>query len=164
MQKDPSLQERPQVPYVGIRTAMHMRDFGREIPAMTAKVIEWLNAHAARPSGRPFLRYHVIEMPERMDVELGIPVNDAPDPAGKLTRGVLPAGRYGILTYSGVDNGVAANKTLIDWLAARKEEVVSHPSEKGEVFKARFETFLTDASVEPDQGKWEIEVAIKLRD
>lgn len=46
---------------------------------------------------------------------------------------------------------MAANKRLIDWLVAQKEEVVSHPSENGEVFKARFETFMAELPILPEE-------------
>lgn len=77
---------------------------------------------------------------------------------------MLPAGRYAVLIYKGAANGIAANKQLIDGIAEQDEEIVAHPSENGDAYKARYETYLTKAEAEPDQDKWEIEVAIKLRD
>lgn len=37
-------------------------------------------------------------------------------------------------------------------------------SEKGDVFKSRYETILTDIQAESNQDKWETEVAIKVLD
>ena len=150
------IEMRPGRPYVGTRAVIAMRDFDREIPAMTATVSQWLDAHHARPSGPPFLRYHAIDMPERMDVELGMPTDHVHDAAGQVASGLLPAGRYAVLVYTGVQNGVPANSRLIDWISAQGE----HVAQKGQVFQARYETFLTDPEAEPDQHRWLIEVAI----
>ncbi|MET0336111.1 MAG: GyrI-like domain-containing protein [Rhizobacter sp.] len=161
---DPVIEQRSEQPYVGIRMVMPMSDFPRQIPTLTDTVADWLAAHHTRPAGKPFLRYHVIDMPKRMDVEVGIPVDAAPQAEPPLESHVLPAGRYAVLTYQGVKNGVPANKKLLDWVAAQGEAVASHDSAQGEAFKARYETFLIDDAVEPDQDKWETEVAMKLRD
>lgn len=161
---EPALETRSDQPYVGVRTVMPMRDFEREIPALVATVSSWLEARGLRPSGPPFLRYHAIDMPERMDVELGLPVDAAPDAgAGPVRNGVLPAGRYATLAYRGVTHAVAANRTLLAWVAAQGEAVVRHASAHGEVFEARVEAFRTDPADEPDPERRETQVAMKLR-
>ncbi|MDG2517161.1 GyrI-like domain-containing protein [Lysobacter soli] len=161
---EPTIERRPEQPYAGTRAVMSMNDFPDEIPAMTAKVLEWIDARGIRASGRPFLRYHVVDMPDRMDVELGIPIADTVLAEGSVAANVLPGGRYAVLTYLGVGNGVAANKKLIAWLTEHDEAAASHRSETGEAFEARYETFLTEARLEPDQDKWQTEIAIKLRE
>ncbi|WBS05407.1 GyrI-like domain-containing protein [Pseudoduganella sp. SL102] len=163
MDKRPRIEQRQERHYVGTRQVMAMRDFDREIPAMLAIVSEWLDAHHVRPAGRPFLRFHVIDMPERMDVELGMPTEQAQDAAGQVESHLLPAGRYAAMEYTGVENGVEANTQLLDWIAAQGEQPNAHASEKGEVFQARYETFLTDTEAEPDQRRWSFEVAIQVR-
>ncbi|WP_326540474.1 GyrI-like domain-containing protein [Pseudorhodoferax sp.] len=117
MTNDIAIEHRPVQTYVGMRTVMPMDQFDRQIPEMTARVAEWLAAHSLRPAGNAFLRYHTIDMPHRMDVELGIPAEGASDADGPLRNAVMPAGRYAVLTYRGVKNGVAANKRLLDWIA-----------------------------------------------
>jgi len=37
-------------------------------------------------------------------------------------------------------------------------------TEQGDNFRGRYETYLTDPTVEPRKSKWQIEVAIKLAD
>ncbi|MBD8529216.1 MULTISPECIES: GyrI-like domain-containing protein [unclassified Massilia] len=159
MSDQPRIEMRPERPYVGTRAVIAMRDFEQEIPAMTATVSHWLDARHVRPAGPPFLRYHAIDMPERMDVELGMPTDHAHDATGQVESRLLPAGRYAVLLYTGVRNGVSANRELIDWIAAQGE----HIAQEGQVFQARYETFLTDAEAEPDQQRWRIEVAIGVR-
>lgn len=163
MTTEPVIETRFDQPYMGTRAVMAMSDFDRMVPAMTAKVSQWLDAIGLCPSGKPFLRYHVIDMPGRMDVELGIPLDGAPSAEGEVQKDVLPAGRYAVLSSKGVKNGVNANKKLIEWIASEGEQVWSHDAGKGEVFEARYETLRSDPTAQPDKDKWETEVAIKLR-
>ena len=81
-----------------------------------------------------------------------------------MSSGKLPAGRYGALTFTGVKNGIPANKRLIDWISDQGEEVDHHQTKDGDAFAGRVEMLLTDPKEEPDQGKWKTHVAIKLRD
>ena len=141
-----------------------MRRFPERLPAMLDEVAGWLGERGLVPSSPPFLRYHVVDMPERMDVEAGFPLDAAPADAGSLPRGVLPAGRYAVLTYTGVAEGVAANARLKDWIAAQGEAIDSRLTPDGEAFAARLEAFLTDPETEPDQRRWRTEAAFKLRD
>ena len=53
------------------------------------------------PAGPPFIRYHVIDMQGLMDVEMGIPVASILSGDGRISPGVLPAGRYASLIYTG---------------------------------------------------------------
>lgn len=160
----PRIEIRPEQPYVGTRAVIAMREFERDIPAMTATVSRWLDAQGVRPSGQPFLRYHIIDMPERMDVELGMPTDRAHEAAGEVESGLLPAGRYAVTVYTGDENGVPATGALFDWIAAQGERPISHASAQGEVFQSRYETFLTDATTEPDWRRWTVEVAIQVHD
>ncbi|RYG32171.1 MAG: AraC family transcriptional regulator [Burkholderiales bacterium] len=161
MPSEPRIEQRPEQLYVGIGAVMPLDAFERDIPAMTERVLGWLKTRGLKPSGRPFLRYNVIDMPERLDVELGVPVEVAAEGDGGVKAGVLPAGRYAVMTYQGAKNGVAANKALFKWIEAQNVEAVSHKSADGEVFAARYETFLNDVE---DQGALETEVAMKLRE
>ena len=164
MDREPTIETRPDQPYVGVRAVMPMSDFSRQIPEMAAKASQWLDVRGLRPSGRPILRYHVVDMPERMDVELGLPLAEAVASDGQVRSDVLPAGRYAVLTYTGVKNALAANKELFHWIADQGEEAASRSSEGGEAFDSRFETYMTDLEAEPVQDRWETEVAVKLRD
>jgi hypothetical protein len=79
-----------------------------------------------------------------------------------VTPGVLPAGRYASLIYVG--HGLTGNKTLIEWAKANGIAWDRWDDEKGDAFRSRCETYLTDPKIEPRKTKWEIEVAIKLAD
>ncbi|MCC2962701.1 GyrI-like domain-containing protein [Massilia sp. IC2-278] len=162
MSTQPRIEIRLEQPYVGTRTVIAMREFDREIPAMAQTLSRWLDEHNVLASGQPFLRYYVIDMPERMDVEFGMPTDRAHAATGAVASHRLPAGRYAVTVYTGVENGVSATRQFLDWIAAQGEQPVAHASEQGEVFQSRYETFLTDDRTEPDRHRWVIEVAIQV--
>src|SRR3954451_7675994 len=108
----PTIKERPDQHYAGIRTEVPMRELGTAIPQLHKEVFTWLQQHDVKPAGAPFIRYHVIDMAERMDVEMGVPVASAITGDEHVSAGVLPAGRYAALVYTGVMNGMEGNKAL----------------------------------------------------
>jgi hypothetical protein len=134
------------------------------IPESIGLVMGWLGQEGISPAGAPFLRYHVIDMPGAMDVELGFPVGDSSAGKGPVTGGSLPAGRYASLVYRGVANGFAANKALIDWVAESAGDLDSHPTAGGDAFAGRCEIFLTNPADEPDPSRWDTEVIMRLKD
>lgn len=163
MKTEPKIECRSEQLYVGKRIVMPMSEFSTTIPMFIAEIRRWLDNNNVQPAGSPLLRYHVIDMPEHMDVEVGISIGKNLVTAGQITSSSLPAGLYAVCRYEGVKNAVAANKKLIDWIKHEGDEIAKYPSERGNAFDARNETFLTDAQVESDQEKWTIEVAIKVR-
>jgi effector-binding domain-containing protein len=110
------------------------------------------------------MRFHVINMEANMDIELGVPVAKATPGDDRVSAGVLSAGRYASLVYTGVKNGIKGNAALLDWGAKQGLVWDRWDTDKGDAFGVRFESYLTDPAEEPDQAKWETEVAIKLAD
>ena len=163
MQLSPTIETRPEQSYAGIRKVMPMADFAREIPALMVRVSQWVAAKGLRPAGKPIPRFHVIDMPKRLDVEVGIPTETAPAADGEIMPNVLPAGRYAVTRFQGVKNAISANGGLLNWMAACGEQAASQDSPAGQAFDARYETYLTDAQSQPDPDAWQIEVAILLR-
>lgn len=163
MTHDPKIEDWPERRYIGIRQVMPMSAFEREIPTLIRKAADWLESNGSRPSGRPFLRYHTIDMPERMDVELGIPVHTLTAPSGDVTNGVLPAGRYVTLIYVGAKHGIEANKRLLDWIGDQGEAVMSQLNENGEAFEARLKTYLSEGDATLAKQNVRTQVAVKLR-
>ncbi len=54
-------------------------------------------------------------MEAQLDIEVGVPVASAMPGDGRICAGVLPAGRYASLIYTGIDNGIEANAALLGW-------------------------------------------------
>ena len=160
----PRLEDRDEQRYVGIRTQATMQELGAVIPRLHGDVFAWLAQQGVAPAGAPFIRYHVINMASTLDIELGVPVARALSGDDRVAAGVLPAGRYAALVYTGVQNGIAANAALLDWGAAQGLVWDRWAAEGGDGFGARLESYLTDPGDEPDPAKWETEVAIRLAD
>jgi effector-binding domain-containing protein len=161
---EPKIQLRDAQPYMGIRTQIPITELSIVIPQLLGEVFAWLGKQGVVPASAPFIRYHVINMAAKLDVEMGVPVASAVSGDHRVSAGVLPAGQYASLVYTGVKNGMKANAALLDWGAKKGLMWDRWEAENGDGFGARFESFLTDPNVEPDQAKWETEVAIRLAD
>jgi effector-binding domain-containing protein len=164
MISEPKLEDRREQPYVGIRTQAAMQELPDVIPQLLDEVFAWLREQGVEPAGAPFIRYHVIDMQAKLDIELGSPVASPLLGDHRVKAGVLPAGRYAALVYTGVKNGIKGNKALLDWARAKGIRWDRWDDENGDAFGARYESFLTDPADEPDPAKWETEVAIRLAD
>src|SRR5437762_3233531 len=116
---EPKVEDRKEQPYMGIRTPATMQNLDRVIPQCLDEVFGLLGKHGVGPDYAPFIRYYVINMECQMDVEVGIPVASALPGEGQIQAGVLPAGRYASLVYTGIDNGIRANAALLDWGAQK---------------------------------------------
>lgn len=156
------IDDRPEVPYLGIRTKTPFKGMFKVVGELSKELSGWLRDHGVEPSGPPFLRYHIIDMAGVMDVEYGAPVRETPDGEGRISRGVLPAGRYASLVYVG--HGMVGNRALLVWARDNGVALDKWEDAKGDGFRSRCEFYLTDPKLEPRKSKWEIEVAIKLAD
>jgi effector-binding domain-containing protein len=157
---EPRIDDRPEKPYLGIRTQTPFKGMFNVVAQLRKELSAWAKQQGVEPSGPPFLRYHVIDMAGEMDIEVGIQVATALPDDGRISASVLPAGRYASLVYSG--SGLTGNKTLLDWAKANGIAWDRWDDVKGDAFRCRCETYLTDPKVEPRKTKWDIEVAIKL--
>jgi effector-binding domain-containing protein len=160
----PRIDHREALRYLGIRERVTMADLaGDVVPTLLDEVFAWLGREGIDPQGAPFVRYHVIDMATELEIEVAVPVRDAVDGDGRVAPGTLPPGRYASLEYRGADNGVAGNRTLIDWAARAGLAWDDFASERGHGFVGRYETLLTDPGDVSDPADWITEVAIKLR-
>jgi effector-binding domain-containing protein len=164
MNTEPKVDQRAAQPYAGIRTLTTMEGLSTVIPQYTGEVFAWLGQHGIAPTGPPFIRYHIIDMARQLDVEMGVPVASEVSGEGLVQAGVLPAGRYASLVYTDINQGVPANRTLLQWGEAQGLVWDQWPTAEGDAWGARYESFLTDPNDEPDPAKWETEVAIRLAD
>ena len=164
----PRIDERTEQPYVAIRTEVTMQEFGPVIPRLFQEVFGWLRGRGVAPAGPPFIRYLVINMPGKLDVEMGVPVATPVPSDDRVSSGVLPGGRYAALVYRGDpsdgDAMMRANAALLDWGKEQGLAWDTWAADAGDAFGARLEWSLTDPAEEPDMTKWETEVAIRLAD
>jgi effector-binding domain-containing protein len=158
----PTIDQRPERHTAGIRLKAPIRDFKKIIPPTLTEVLGWVREHGVGIGDPPFMRLYVINMDGDMDLELGVPVAGSVQPDGRITPGVLPAGRYASLVYTGRDRGYAGNGVLIRWGEKQGLTWDAWNDPAGHAFACRYESFLTDPAEEPDHKKWQTEVAIKL--
>jgi effector-binding domain-containing protein len=158
----PKIDQRPKLTYMGIRTIAPFKGMSKVIGRLSEEMNTWVDQQKVKPSGPPFLRFHVIDMRGFMDIEFGFPFRKALPEDGEVKAGTLPAGRYASLIYSG--GGISANRALIEWVRAQGIDFDRWDTEQGDNFRGRYETYLTDPKVEPRKSRWQIEVAIKLAD
>ena len=108
------------------------------------------------------MRYHVIDMENLMDIEVGYVVSRHFPAEGRVQPGSLPAGNYACLTYSRY--ALRANKALIIWARENGIRWDRWDDPAGDAFRCRYEAYLTDYRLEPRKSAWMVELAIKLAD
>jgi effector-binding domain-containing protein len=162
---EPRIVERDEQPYMGIRTSVTMPEISGFIDASFPLVFAHLETNSIQPAGPPFVRYHLIDMDGQLDIEVGVPVASAISGDDRVSAGVLPAGRYGALTYTGPYDGlIDANEALQQWAERQGLRWAMSETEAGDRFASRVEVYLTDPANEPGPQKWETEVAYLLAD
>jgi effector-binding domain-containing protein len=158
----PKIDTRPKQVYMGIRAIAPFKGMSKVIDRISKELNTWVKEQNVKPSGPPFLRFHVIDMRGFMDISFCVPVRKALPDDGDVKADVIPAGRYASLIYSG--GGISANRALIEWVRAQGMDFDRWDTEQGDNFRGRYESYLTDPKIEPRKSKWKIEVAIKLAD
>ena len=160
---EPRIVTRPEEPYVGVRAVVTLETIGR-VADRIGELIGWLAARGAAPAGAPFLRYWVIDMPRRLDVEAGVPIAAPLDGDGDVAVGTLPAGRYVTATHHGHPNGlVDATSALLAW-AADRDLAWDADDPEGAAWGCRLEVFMTNPMEQPDMSQWDTELVFKLAD
>ena len=165
MISEAKVEERSEQHYVGIRVQVTMAEMPAAIDKAFPQLFGWLGEKHIAPSAAPIIRYHVINMEEKMDIEMGVPVASPISGDTQVSADVLPAGRYATLLHTGHYDGLMeATRVLIEW--AKEQGLVwdNWEDENGDAFRSRYESYLTDPMAEPDSSKWGTEIAIKLAD
>lgn len=159
---EPKIDIRPERPYLGIRAQTPFKGMFRVADKLRKELTIWLRDHQIEHAGPAFLRYHIIDMEGIMHIEVGIPVAIPHPGDGRVCPDVLPTGRYASLIFVG--HGLTGNKALGHWAYHNNIVWDRWDDPRGDAFHARTETYLTDPKVQPLKTKWEVEVAIKMKD
>ncbi|QFG25070.1 GyrI-like domain-containing protein [Actinomadura sp. WMMB 499] len=158
---EPTVERRGTVHYAGIRIAVTFAEWG-SANALVAEVYGWLAQRGTVPGGGPVYRYRTVGDAERpFDLEVGVPVAEAVEGDGRVHAGSLPAGTYAVLLHEGHPDGLGkAHAALQEWAGEMGLEL----DRDGEVWAARYETYLTDPAQEPDLAKWRTELAYLVKE
>lgn len=156
---------RPAQPYVAISARVTMENIGTVLPGLHPRVSGWLAERGVQPSGPPFWKYNVIDMDREMEVEVAEPVAEAVAGDDQVLAGVIPAGRYGTLRYTGHPAGlVDATASLLRWAEDQQLSWDVRQGPAGQEWAARLEVYETNPAVEPDMSKWVTQLAFRLVD
>jgi hypothetical protein len=151
-------------PYVFVRDTVSMTGIPRIADRLPAVVME-LAAQGVGVGGAPFFRYLLIDMPDRLDMEAGVPVDSTEGVAlvGDLQAGLLPAGRYATRRHHGHPAGLqAATADLLAWGEHEGLRWDREATPEGERWGCRLERYLTDPRIQPDMAEWETELSFRL--
>ena len=160
----PEITQRAAQPYAGISAWVTMAAVG-SVADRIPEIFGWLGARGITPAGPPFFRYHVIDMSRELLVEAGVPVVSAVDDDGDIRGGILPGGRFAVMTHTGApDTLVAATAALLDWAEAHGLAWDVTRVDEGEKWGCRMESYLTDPAEQPDMTKWQTQLAFRLAD
>ncbi|QXE38265.1 GyrI-like domain-containing protein [Streptomyces sp. GMY02] len=162
--EQPTVSVRDEQPYVGVSRSVTMETL-HEIADLVPWAIGRLAGLGIAPAGPPFLRYHVIDMKNLLEVEAGVPVattRELPTDSG-LSAGVLPGGRYLTAVCAGTAD-VAVTRDFLEWARAHGMEWDRKETPSGDRWGCRLERFLTNPAEEPNPEKWRTELAFRLAD
>jgi len=163
---EPKVEYRPEQHYAAIRAQVPI-PFGSLIPPLNREVTAWLADRGMKPSGASIIRYFTTDMSQKLDIEVGWLVAEAVPGDERVISGVIPAGRYAVLMYTGSYWGKGIYKAtvaLLDW--AEKNHITWKKTiiDDVEWWDSRNEYYLTDPNEEPDPKKWQTELAFLVAD
>jgi hypothetical protein len=159
--ESPRVQERPAIPYVGVRVMTPFRGMLAVRDRLLAEAREGIKEAGIETVGYGFLRLHVIDMDGPMDLEVGYlttgPVQ-IEDP--RLRAGSMTAGRYVTMKYQ--DHARRANQALQDWVRDNGLVLDRRTVPEGDEFACRYEAYWTDPALEPRKTRWTVELSMLL--
>lgn len=118
-----------------------------------------LAARGLKPTGAPFFNY--TRMADMLEMEVGWPTATVLEPEGDVITGMLPAGRYAMVRYTGPYAGLYdAHSQLHEWLKSQDLPVENFGAETAR--STLLEIYETDPAGEPDPAKWITDIAFKL--
>jgi effector-binding domain-containing protein len=161
----PGLQHRKERPYLAIRTRMAI-PFGGSLSSLWTEVSTSLENRGITSPGPAMIRYLTTGLSNEFDIEVGFALDQAVSGDKRIIAGILPAGEYATLVYTGPykGNGIyLATVALLDW--ARENRILWDTSIKGnlEWWRGRVEWYLTDPEREPDSSKFRTELAFLVK-
>jgi hypothetical protein len=158
----PKLAERAATHFAAVAAEVHI-PFEAAIGPLMDEAAGYLDRTGVAGFGPALFLYDVVQMP-RLDMRFGFVTPEPVAGDDRVRPGVLPAGRYVTVTYTGpYDDLESVTAVVIGWAKQKGVEWDSTAGPDGERFAARFEIYLNGPMDEPDPQKWETEIWIKTR-
>lgn len=155
------MEERPEIPYVGIRVVTPFRGMLAIRDQLLAETRAQINEAGIETVGHGFLRLHVVDMDGPMDIEAGYFISDPTHTVkSRLRSGSMAAGSYATMKYQ--DHARRANQALQDWVRDNGFVLDRRTVPEGDQFACRYEAFWTDPRIEPRKTRRTVELSILL--
>lgn len=155
------VEERAEIPYVGIRVITPFRGMLAARDRLLAEARTGIKEAGLETVGYGFLRLHVIDMDGPMDLEAGYFTPEPMDTGHpKLRPGSMAAGRYATMSYQ--NHAYRANQVLQDWVRDNGLVLDRRTVPEGDAFACRYEAFWTNPAVEPRKTRWTVELSMLL--
>lgn len=125
------------------------------------RVVGWIEANGVEPASPLFYRYRRMGDLERpFAVEIGFAMHERIEPDGDLIASEMEGGTYLTYLHQGhPDQLFQTNQEIEEWAARNAIDFDVTKSGDTEIWKGRYEFFLTNPDDEPDPNKWEIKLA-----
>lgn len=150
---DIAIKEVPAQPVMSIRLVTTQAQLGDVMDQVLPEVWGYLEGKGVPPVGAPFARYHDYT-PERIDLEVGLPVAQALEGAGRIQAGELPGGPVAATRHFGpYDQLGQAYDALAAWIKQQGRESSRAP----------WEVYLTNPAELPNSADWQTEVFWPVR-
>ena len=159
----PEIIDQPARRYVAVRRRVCI-PFGDMVAPAYDELFAAFAEAGVQSEGLEFIKYNVVAMPN-LEIEIGITADARLPLTGTITAGVLPAGRYARLTYTGpYEQLMDANRVLIEWAKENGIHWDSTQAQDGEHFAARLEVYENNPSTEPAPAKLVTTLLFKIAD
>ena len=161
----PKLEIRQQQYYAAIRSSVPI-PFGSYLQPLWDEVNSWLKGQGISSPGPAIIRYLTTDMSKKLDIDVGFVLDSPVAGNNRIIAGVLPAGQYATLFYTGPYKGKGvfkANVALLDWAKANGVAWDTSSTNGVERWNGRVEWYLTDPAHELDPKKYRTELAFLVK-
>lgn len=161
---EPVIEDWPAQPYLGLSGVVTLETIGtveRRMPELLAHLV----AQGVEPAGPPFVRYRVIDMFRRLEIEAGVPLATPVPADGDLHCDVLPAGRYVTYTHTGCpEEHIPVIGAIFAWADAQGLSWDVTAGAEGDEWGGRLAITIAGSPGDPDLGPLTTKFAFRLAD
>ncbi len=165
MAAKPKLENRKERSYAAIRTSVPI-PFGSYLQPLWDEVNAWLKGQGISSPEPAIIRYLTTDMSKKLDIDVGFAVDSHVTGNNRIIAGVLPAGQYATLLYTGPYKGKGifkATVALLDWAKENGINWNTTTHNGVEWWNGRVEWYLTDPAREADTKKYQTELAFLVK-
>jgi effector-binding domain-containing protein len=140
-------------PVLLIRTETMPAKIGHTYREALTELKAYLESEGIEPVGPPFARFPTY-MPDRVEMEVGLPVSSKLEGRDRIEEGELPGGAMATTVHAGSYAGLgAAHAALTDWLES-----------KGMRAGAPWEVYLAGPPEIDDSSRWRTQIVYPILD